>query len=142
MCYRFRIRYSTAKDKYHRVETDEIIEGWDKRVYEFSMVFRKVEYDWRMCYLCRTSTLLNVIRSILSVKILQFLRKGPKKKLIYFFRLIVDELDGSITWKFCAENMGVIVDKVRMKYQCTTFHSGIVKLILCNEDTCISLDPS
>lgn len=54
--YRFVLKYSTSKDKYFRDGTDgenEIINGWEHGVYELESVFRKVETDWKMCYLCR-----------------------------------------------------------------------------------------
>lgn len=105
---KFVLKYSTSKDKYFRDGTDgenEIINGWEHGVYELESVFRKVETDWKMCYLCRCEGTSN----------------------------------GTIKWQFCVEKQGVIIERVKITYQCSTFHSGCARLILCNEETCIPL---
>uniref|UniRef100_A0A6Q2ZNF4 Peptide-N(4)-(N-acetyl-beta-glucosaminyl)asparagine amidase n=1 Tax=Esox lucius TaxID=8010 RepID=A0A6Q2ZNF4_ESOLU len=51
----FHLRYSSTKDRYCRVFSDnEVIQGWDKAVWRKESVFRKLENDWHMVYLART----------------------------------------------------------------------------------------
>jgi hypothetical protein len=47
-----------------------------------------------------------------------------------------------VKWKFCTQQSGTVIDKVLIRYRCSLFHQGSLKLILCNDDTCISVDPS
>ncbi|XP_065226688.1 peptide-N(4)-(N-acetyl-beta-glucosaminyl)asparagine amidase [Planococcus citri] len=49
----FRLKYSTALDRYYRVESDEVIEGWSNGIFDEKSMYRKVEHDWKTCYLCR-----------------------------------------------------------------------------------------
>ncbi|KAJ7991465.1 hypothetical protein DPEC_G00284140 [Dallia pectoralis] len=52
----FHLRYSSTKDRYWRVFSDnEVIQGWDKAVWRKESVFRKLENDWQMVYLARTA---------------------------------------------------------------------------------------
>ncbi|XP_011879915.1 PREDICTED: peptide-N(4)-(N-acetyl-beta-glucosaminyl)asparagine amidase [Vollenhovia emeryi] len=57
----FELRYNVVKDRYHAVRCDngDILErtsGWKKRVrHSEGGIFRKVEDDWKMVYLARSS---------------------------------------------------------------------------------------
>ncbi|TNN78979.1 Peptide-N(4)-(N-acetyl-beta-glucosaminyl)asparagine amidase [Liparis tanakae] len=49
------VRYNSTKDQYCRVSNDsEVTQSWDHCVWSKESVFRKVENDWEMVYICRT----------------------------------------------------------------------------------------
>lgn len=48
----FVLRYNTANDCY--VRGSEKKSGWDAMVHKYKNIQRKVENDWKMCYLART----------------------------------------------------------------------------------------
>ncbi|TRY66944.1 hypothetical protein TCAL_03733 [Tigriopus californicus] len=50
----FHLKYNVVHDQYRRVSNnDEVISGWDKGVLEAENVLRKLEADWKQCYLAR-----------------------------------------------------------------------------------------
>ncbi|XKL61189.1 hypothetical protein PGB90_008246 [Kerria lacca] len=51
---RLSLKYSTSADTYQREETGELIKGWQNGVFQCESIFKKIENDWNMCYLCRT----------------------------------------------------------------------------------------
>ena len=48
----FVVRYNTASDCY--VRGSEKIQGWDSMNHKYKNIQRKIENDWKMCYLTRT----------------------------------------------------------------------------------------
>ncbi|XP_072009709.1 peptide-N(4)-(N-acetyl-beta-glucosaminyl)asparagine amidase [Engystomops pustulosus] len=52
---RFHLQYNIVDDRYTRVSNNnEVISGWESRVWVAESMCRKVENDWKMVYLART----------------------------------------------------------------------------------------
>lgn len=47
----FSLNYNTAKDVY--IRNNEQFKSWSKMAYKYENIQRKIEHDWKMCYLAR-----------------------------------------------------------------------------------------
>ncbi|KAK7576058.1 hypothetical protein V9T40_012344 [Parthenolecanium corni] len=104
----FSLKYYSSKNKYLRTESLDVVEGWENGVFEVKSIFRKVEFDWKQCYLSRT--------------------EGSK--------------DGTIQWRFSSKKVNLRIDYVIVSYHSTVFHSGQIRWLLCNDETCVPLKTS
>lgn len=50
----FHLEYNVVRNEYKRISNhDEVISGWEKGVCEAEDIMRKLEADWKQCYLAR-----------------------------------------------------------------------------------------
>ncbi|XP_075215729.1 N-glycanase Pngl isoform X2 [Lycorma delicatula] len=47
---------------------------------------------------------------------------------------------GTIIWKFDLGSSGMVVDRICINFSITTFKTGSIKLILCGENNCVTVD--
>nr|CAG4651832.1 EOG090X06HD [Triops cancriformis] len=108
------ISYSSAMDYYIRHADGSRVIKWQKGVYKYECIDRKVEYDWKMAYLARTEGA--AMGSITwRVDVAECGKTIGQVRLVYPYTLYDN---ASIQWRLCADEKCEILPSGQTQFIC------------------------